>query len=84
MMLEYGKHTNIKSVTAITEVFADGQKVTAVAVEYDKEIDNSKLTESTFSVDGRTITKVYANNGAAKAAQGIDGRDVIIELSIYP
>jgi predicted peptidase len=73
----------IKSVTAITEVFPNGQKLIAAAVEYNKNIDNSKLTESTFSVYGRTITKVYANNAPAKAAQGIDGRYVIIELSSY-
>lgn len=72
---------HIKSVTAITEVFGDGQKVTVAAVEYDKDIDNSKLTVSTFSVSGRTVIKVYANNAAAKAEQGTDGRYVIIELS---
>ena len=75
------KSGHIKSTTAITEVFGEGQKVTAVAVEYDKDIDNSKLKESAFSVDGRTITKVYANNEAAKAEQGINGKYVIIELS---
>lgn len=75
------KNGHIKDVTAITEVFGDGQKVTAAAVEYDKNIDNSKLTNSTFSVDGRTITKVYANNSAAKASEGKNGKYVIIELS---
>lgn len=74
-------NTHIKSVTAITEVFGDGQKLTAAAVEYDKDIDNSKLTASTFSVEGRTITKVYTNNAATKAEQGTNGRYVIIELS---
>nr|OZC17080.1 putative esterase [Sporomusa silvacetica DSM 10669] len=81
MTTENVKHKHIKSVTAITEVFGDGQKVTAVAVECDKEIDNSKLTESTFSVNGRTITKVYANTAAAKAALGVNGKYAIIELS---
>lgn len=75
------KNAPIKSVTAITEVFGDGQKITAAAVEYDREIDNSKLLTSTFSVDGRTITQVYANTAPAKAAQGVNGRYVIIELS---
>jgi len=78
---EYATHKHINSVTAITEVFGDGQKITAVAVECDKEIDNSKLTKSTFSVNGRTITKVYANTAAAKAAQGVNGKYAIIELS---
>lgn len=72
---------NIKSVTAITEVFKNGQKVTAVAIEYGKKIDNSKLSASTFSVEGRTITRVYASNAAATAAKGTDGKYVIIELS---
>lgn len=72
---------HIKSITAITEVFGDGQKITAVAMEYDKDIDNSKLTQSAFSVSDMTITKVYANNAAEKASQGTNGKYVIIELS---
>lgn len=72
---------HIKSITAITEVFGDGQKTTAVAVQYDKKIKNSSLTKSTFFVTGRTITKVYANNAALKASNGVDGMYVIIELS---
>jgi len=78
---EYVTHKHIKSVTAITEVFGDGQKVTAVAVEYDKDIENSKVAKSTFSVNDRTITKVYTNTAAAKAAQGVNGKYAIIELS---
>lgn len=75
------KNKHIKSVTAITEVFGDGEKITAVAVEYDKNIVNSKLSTSAFSVNGRAITRVYANNAAAKASLGINGRYAIIELS---
>ncbi|QDR82686.1 PHB depolymerase family esterase [Sporomusa termitida] len=73
--------SHIKSVTAITEVFGDGQKLIAAAVEYDKEIDNAKLTAAAFSVAGRSITKAYVNNAAAKALQGKNGRYVILELS---
>ena len=58
---------HINNVTAITEVFGDGQKVTTVAVEYDKAIDNSTLATSSFAVDGRTITAVYANTAAETA-----------------
>ena len=76
---ETGKH--VKSVATIAEVFGDGQKVTAIAVEYDKNIVGSKLTGSTFSVDGRTITKIYSNNAPAKTSKGIDGSYAIIELS---
>jgi len=86
-MVTYGNSLNpnskhITGVTAITEVFGDGQKITAVAVEFDKQIRNSALSRSGFAVPGRTIEKVYANSGLAKGSAGVDGKYVIIELSI--
>ena len=69
------------SVTAITEVFGEGQKTTAVILEYDKKINSESLSTSTFSVDGRTITKVYTNKLAEKTERSVDGKYVIIELS---
>jgi predicted peptidase len=82
---ERGKTTqagdHIKSATAITQVFGDGQKLTAVAVEFDQDIDNSKLSMSTFKVDGRTITKVYTNTAATIADKGTNGKYAIVELS---
>lgn len=72
---------HIKSTTAITEVFGDGQKVSAVAVKYDSDIDTSKLKTSDFTVKGKTVTKVYANTTAAKASHGVNGQYVIVELS---
>ena len=72
---------HVKGATAITKVYGDGQKFIAVAVEYDTEIDTSKLSVSSFKVEGRTVTKVYANSRAATADQGTDGTYVIVELS---
>ncbi|MGH1555723.1 hypothetical protein ACRAWF_39515 [Streptomyces sp. L7] len=72
---------HILEATAITEVFGDGQKLTAVAVKYDAAIDTSKLTRSTFKVTDRTVTNVYANTEAATAGHGINGVYVVIELS---
>lgn len=72
---------HMKSATAITKVYGDGQKIIAVAVEYDTEIDTSKLSASSFDVEGRTVTRVYANTGAAMADRGTDGKYVIVELS---
>ncbi|MFK4098770.1 hypothetical protein ACI2L1_01530 [Streptomyces sp. NPDC019531] len=72
---------HIVAATAITEVFGDGQKLTAVALEYDAEIDGSTLSLSTFEVTDRTVTNVYANTAATKAGHGINGRYVIVELS---
>ncbi|MBK6013498.1 hypothetical protein JHN45_20395 [Streptomyces sp. MBT53] len=71
----------MKGATAITQVYGDGQKFIAVAVEYDTAIDTSALTKTSFTVEGRTVTKVYANTGAALADQGKDGPYVIVELS---
>jgi predicted peptidase len=71
---------HIKSVTAINEVFGDGQKVSAVAVEYDSAIDKSKLKTSDFTVKDKTVTKVYANTAAEKADKGVNGQYIIVEL----
>lgn len=70
----------IRSATAITEVYGDGQKVSAVAVEYPVEISSSSLGIEDFSVEGKIITAVYANSSAEKSTAGQDGKYVIIEL----
>ncbi|WP_051742241.1 PHB depolymerase family esterase [Streptomyces xylophagus] len=71
----------MKSATAITKVYGEGQKFIAVAVEYDTEIDTSALSPSSFKVEGRTVARVYANTAAATADQGTNGTYVIVELS---
>jgi predicted peptidase len=72
---------HVRSATAITQVFGDGQKLIAVAVEYDTDITGSALSTSTFKVTGRTVTKVYPNRSADLAEHGSNGRYVIVELS---
>ena len=72
--------SHVKSVTAITQVFGDEQKVSAVAVGYDNAIDTRRLKNSDFQVEGRTVTRVYANTAAAKTLHGTDGPYVIVEL----
>lgn len=75
------KPGRIQSVTALTEVFGDGQKTTAAIVEYTEEIKNEKLDKKTFSVEGRTITKIYPNDKPEKSATGKNGKYIIIEMS---
>ncbi|MEV0480725.1 PHB depolymerase family esterase [Streptomyces sp. NPDC050508] len=72
---------HVRSATAITKVYGAGQKLIAVAVEYDTDITDSALSTSTFKVTGRTVTKVYPNRSADLAAHGRNGRYVIVELS---
>ncbi|XUL89637.1 hypothetical protein ACQ86D_25885 [Streptomyces galilaeus] len=71
----------VRGATAITKVYGDGQKLVAVAVEYDADITGSDLSTSTFKVTGRTVTKVYPNRSADLAERGRDGRYVIVEMS---
>jgi predicted peptidase len=75
----YSEH--IRAATAVTEIFGDGQRLTAVVVEYDTPIKNSSLSATTFTVTGRNIVRVYANARPEKSAAGQDGRFVVIELN---
>jgi predicted peptidase len=52
----------------------------AVAIKYDKRIDNSRLSNFIYSVQDRTITTIYANTSAAKTPIGIDGNYMVIEF----
>lgn len=74
----YSEH--IRSVASVTEVFGDGQRLTAVIVQYDAPIQNKALDKQAFRVDGRSILRVYANDHAQKAKTGKDGQFVVIEL----
>lgn len=53
----------ITEVVAVSEPFADGQKVTAAAVRYDKPIDGRSLSPDVFSVAGRTVIDVFLSTG---------------------
>ena len=71
---------HIKAVTAVTEVFGRSQRTTAAIVEYDAPIKGEAASAANFSVAGRTITKAYANDRAAKAGEGREGAFVVLEL----
>jgi predicted peptidase len=72
----------ISSATAITQVFGEGQKLTAVALNYGRAVDGKKLSTSTFQVEGRTATKMYASESATIGRELASGRYVIVELSV--
>lgn len=67
-------------VTAITEVFGDGQKISAAALEYPGEIDGSQLSADDFEVEGQTISAVYSNTEAALSETGTPGNFVILKF----
>ncbi len=76
----------VEGVTAIVRIFGDGQKVSAVAVEYSEAIDGGSLDLSDFTVPDREVTAVYTNDSASVSGQETKGNFVIIELetSISP
>lgn len=71
----------VKSVTAVTEVYGDGQKITAAVVEYPAEISNGSLQSEDFAVANRRVVKVYANDAPATAEAPKNGRYAVVELS---
>ncbi len=72
--------SHVKSVTAIGEVLGDGAKTTTVAVEYDAPISVKGLSTASYTVEGRTVKKVYVNSTAMKSRKPKGGRFVILEL----
>lgn len=74
-----GNHT-LKWAKAINEVFGDGLKLTAVALEYDAPIDSTSLTLKTYTVRGGEVARVYTNDRAEKSAVSKRGRYVLIAL----
>ena len=71
---------HVQEVTVISRVLGDGRKVETVVLKYDTPIRNKSLSAKSFKVDGKEVTRIYANNQAEKAKQGKDGQYVIIEV----
>lgn len=71
---------HVQSATAISRVLGDGRKVATVVLEYDAPIRNGSLSTDSYRVEGREVTRVYANTAPERADEGADGRYVVIEL----
>ena len=70
-----------KRATAITQVFGDGIRLSAVAVEYDTPVKGADLSAADFRVEGRTVTGVFTSTSADPADRAETGRFVIVTLS---
>ncbi|MGM9521348.1 MAG: hypothetical protein ACI3VB_02580 [Oscillospiraceae bacterium] len=73
-------NTHIIKVTAVTEVFGEGQKTIAAAVEYDANIAPDSIGPEKYSVEDRTITEVYVSDEPCGAAKDT-GNFVILKLN---
>jgi predicted peptidase len=77
---------HIIEVVAITQIYADGLKVSAVAIQYDKEVSNASLKASSFKVKtdiaAQKIVRAYASrDGLMGKSRIANGRYVMLELS---
>jgi predicted peptidase len=70
-----------KSATAVTQLFGDGVKLIAVAVEYAQAINGKGLSTLTFRVDGRTVTEAFPSASSDPADRSSAGPFVIVTLS---
>ena len=70
----------IERVSAITQVFSEGQKLTAAAVKFSEPIGASSLSLNSFKVKDRNISKIYTNDEPRPSAKPKSGKFVIIEL----
>ncbi|KAK8857391.1 hypothetical protein M9Y10_015796 [Tritrichomonas musculus] len=75
------------NITLIAEVYPDGQRITAIAINiFDEKgrqeyiIDNSKLTNQCFSVNERNITNIHSSSSLNNPHLSENGKYIIIEL----
>ncbi|MGN0657209.1 MAG: prolyl oligopeptidase family serine peptidase [Ruminiclostridium sp.] len=68
-------------VTTITEVFGDGEKPSAAAIEYPTEIDASSLSTDDFEVENQTIEGIFTNSEAGITDSNVPGRFVILKFA---
>lgn len=69
-----------RKAEAVTQVFGDGMRLTAVAVEYDRPVSAASLDKSQYAVTGRNITDVYVSQSAG-GKPAASGRFVIVALN---
>lgn len=71
---------HVRAVTSVTDVFGRSQRTTAAIIEYDTPIKQAEVDVAQWSVNGRRIVRAYTTDQPRRAAQGKDGRFVVLEL----
>lgn len=79
--LAQGAAGHAKRATAITQVFGDGARLIAVAVEYDQPVKGAELSAASFSVEGRTVAGAFTSTSADPDDRADVGRFVVVSLS---
>ena len=73
----------VKSLTAVSPVYPDGQKIDTVVIEYERETDSTRAEgpqADAYEVTGRRIVRVYTNDASQRSQAPKRGRYCILEL----
>ena len=81
---EAAQTTHVEDVEAITEIFGDGENLSAVILTYNKTISGESVSVDDFSVPNRTISCAYVSENKEKGKSALNGRYVVLELEPLP
>ena len=70
-----------QSITTVCVTYPGGQKLDAVAVEYEKPVSAGELSTGSYAVEGRTVVGVFPAASTDPADRSDMGRYVIVKLS---
>lgn len=84
-MAEAASPVGIRDVEAVTEVYGDGENLSAVVLSYEKPVKAASVSLKDFTVPDRTIQRAYVSTVAEKGEQeAAAGPYVILELVPLP
>ena len=81
---EAAPSTGIEDVEAVTEIFGDGENLSAVILTYDKTIKGESVSVDDFSVPNRKISRAYVSEQQEKGKIADNGRYIVLELEPLP
>ena len=73
--------SGVREVMGMAEVFGDGEKISTIALKYEKPIDASSVSGEDFQVEGKTIDFVCVNNRPALTANDRPGSFIVLHLA---
>ena len=80
-IIQQADKQGLQRVTAITNVYGDGEKVAAAILEYPRDINPDAVNVADFSATGKEIAKVYVNNQPQTSNTSRLGRYIILEFA---
>ncbi|MDD7462059.1 MAG: PHB depolymerase family esterase [Prevotellaceae bacterium] len=80
-VMAYANTLNASKAIAITQVYGDGVRMVAVALEYAEPVSGSDFSTSDFQIDGRTVIAVFASNSVGLTDKTDKGKYLIVQLS---